>query len=673
MALDKQPSTHRPTRPLIATLNAPNKTIKTPLTPRLAAPLSSPRSPAVYPHPQSSPPKDTTTDYASTPVKAFLSSNITPRSGSRNRKARTETANSTPTGPLDGRPNGLGRGVKNISDSPSTPTQRPLNGAPRGINSRPTSVVGEARGSSRRASPERMVGQSMQTIKTTSPFFHASNAKSAWDAQKSPSELSLPPKESNFFYANGDRLETLPTLPTSPTASHISSRPGTRSGPEGGSISPRSPTKSTISSREREWDRRRSSARPDVKEDTKRFSGISLVRADEPHSPVGEASTSPVSNGVTKETSPKHALLGQILSEVAAVEINHRKSLSMGSLEVNAFKHRIQEQDPTSKRASISIPESSPPPLHSEQLHHHVSVITTNEDQDHVLAPPFSPTTIPDQTAETSSKCRLQQADELAASARRERKVLDLEISNSSLMAINRTLERKMRKQNAELRRFRRLSRSGRLSLATTGSAATTTSLGFNRSISLNGVDELPEPGSSDIEEEEDEDSLLSPPISSDESLDEGDDSLSPNAMAESDARHQAQDEKRLQIDLVKHQRLLVDSHKMNESLKRCLGWTEELINEGKKALEFRVRVSDIEFGGRVLVRDDLDENETNSTQVDEEEGEEGMSTPSSKFLRTVREENSLALRHRGTVGFKTDGDDDHDGDDDDLFERENG
>jgi hypothetical protein len=45
--------------------------------------------------------------------------------------------------------------------------------------------------------------------------------------------------------------------------------------------------------------------------------------------------------------------------------------------------------------------------------------------------------------------------------------VLDLEISNSSLLAINRTLEREMRKQSAELRRFRRLSRSGRLSIRT--------------------------------------------------------------------------------------------------------------------------------------------------------------------------------------------------------------
>ncbi len=382
---------------------------------------------------------------------------------------------------------------------------------------------------------------------------------------------------------------------------------------------------------------------------------MSPVRTDNTQSWVPEAA-SPVSNGI-KETSPKHALLGQILSEVAAVETNHRKSLSMGSLELNAFKHRIHEQDLLgggSKRASIAIPESP-----SESVEQ--NDVVTND-----LAPPFSPTPR-DQSAENSSKCRLQQADELAASARRERKVLDLEISNSSLMAINRTLERKMRKQNAELRRFRRLSRSGRLSLATTGT--TTSSLGFSRSrpLSLSGVDELPEPSSDQPNDDGDGDdhSILSP--SSDDSLDDVDDSLSPGAMAESDARHRDKDEKRLQVDLAKHQRLLVDSHKLNESLKRCLGWTEELINEGKKALDFRVRVSDIEFGGRVLVTDDLDE--TTSTQIDVSGG--GITTPSRHLRAVVEEEDSLASSspaHQDTPSFK--GEDDGD---DDLLELENG
>lgn len=42
----------------------------------------------------------------------------------------------------------------------------------------------------------------------------------------------------------------------------------------------------------------------------------------------------------------------------------------------------------------------------------------------------------------------------------------------------------------------------------------------------------------------------------------------------------------------------------MNQSIKRCLGWTEELIKEGQKALAYHVKVSDVELGGRVLVPD---------------------------------------------------------------------
>lgn len=104
--------------------------------------------------------------------------------------------------------------------------------------------------------------------------------------------------------------------------------------------------------------------------------------------------------------------------------------------------------------------------------------------------------------------------------------------------------------------------------------------------------------------------------------------SLSPDAMAENDLRHRRKDEQRLQLDLSKHQQLLVDSQKMNESLKRCLGWTEELISEGRKALAYRVRVSDVALGGRVLVEDDAEE-------VDENEG---MSDIGGRFLKEARE-----------------------------------
>ena len=107
---------------------------------------------------------------------------------------------------------------------------------------------------------------------------------------------------------------------------------------------------------------------------------------------------------------------------------------------------------------------------------------------------------------------------------------------------------------------------------------------------------------------EEDSEEETSEFDSSEDSIDDG--SLDPEALAASDLRHRKRDEKRLQLDLSKHQQLLIDSQKLNESLKRCLGWTEGLIAEGKKALAYSVRVSDIELGGRVLVADDAEENE---------------------------------------------------------------
>lgn len=192
----------------------------------------------------------------------------------------------------------------------------------------------------------------------------------------------------------------------------------------------------------------------------------------------------------------------------------------------------------------------------------------------------------------------LERMNELATNARRERKVLDLEITNSSLAAINRTLEREMRKQTAELRRYRRLSRSGRLSIATSASIRT--------SNALSDINDDEEEQRSDMSEEESEETTDFD-SSEEESFDDG--SLDPAALAASDLRHRKKDEKRLQLDLSKHQQLLIDSQKMNESLKRCLGWTEGLIAEGKKALEYSVRVSDVELGGRVLIAEDADEN----------------------------------------------------------------
>lgn len=203
----------------------------------------------------------------------------------------------------------------------------------------------------------------------------------------------------------------------------------------------------------------------------------------------------------------------------------------------------------------------------------------------------------------TKSAHGSEPVSELVANARRERKVQDLEITNASLEAINRTLERQLRKQTAELRRYRRLSRSGRLSAPSSRVASAAMA---DPPIDLSDLSQ------EDRSDDDEQDSLHESDFSSDE-VDSADE-LSNDAKM---AARRKRDELRLQLDLTKHQELLIDSQKINQSIKRCLNWTEVLIKEGNKALEYHVRVSDVELGGHVLAPPDEEEEEDVSFQAD--------------------------------------------------------
>ncbi|KAK7218067.1 hypothetical protein V2G26_006070 [Clonostachys chloroleuca] len=201
---------------------------------------------------------------------------------------------------------------------------------------------------------------------------------------------------------------------------------------------------------------------------------------------------------------------------------------------------------------------------------------------------------------------------DLVANARRERKVQDLEITNASLEAINRTLERQLRRQTAELRRIRRMSRAGKMMSAASSRVPSA------------ALPEVPvdfsDPSGEESQAEEEPESIHESEFSSDEGS--ADEALSPNAKM---ASRRKQEEIRLKLDLTKHQELLVDSQKINQSIKRCLDWTEGLIKEGQKALEYKVRVSDIKFGGHVLAPPDDDEEERGSA-IQEFDADEQLS-----------------------------------------------
>ncbi|KXH52965.1 hypothetical protein CNYM01_07354 [Colletotrichum nymphaeae SA-01] len=196
--------------------------------------------------------------------------------------------------------------------------------------------------------------------------------------------------------------------------------------------------------------------------------------------------------------------------------------------------------------------------------------------------------------------------NDMVLNARRERKVQDLEITNASLEAINRSLEKQLRKQTAELRRYKRLSRSGRLSVPPSGGSSRMTSADSTPAgLGIEGLD------LSDLSEEEAEENMDDSMFESSELSETDSMSISsPKEDPERDLRRRTRDEKRLQLDLSKHRELLVDSQKINVSIKRCLNWTEELIKEGKKALEYNVRPSDVELPPRVLRPAYLEENE---------------------------------------------------------------
>ena len=203
----------------------------------------------------------------------------------------------------------------------------------------------------------------------------------------------------------------------------------------------------------------------------------------------------------------------------------------------------------------------------------------------------------------TKPQSKLDQMNELAANARRERKVLDLEISNSSLLAINRTLEREMRKQSAELRNYRRLSRSGRLSIAPSSRSASGRKSTLSEADTNIDSDDLLSASDSEQEDNGDFYNVLS----SASSKSTRSPPLSPLTRA---ARHRFKDPKTLSLDFTAQRAILFESQRLNQSIKRCLGHTESLIASSKQALDYEYHIPQTEnLGPKVLTPDETEDN----------------------------------------------------------------
>ncbi|KAF2738461.1 hypothetical protein EJ04DRAFT_52879 [Polyplosphaeria fusca] len=613
----------RPLMPALAT--TATRSAKAPITPRLAASVASTTAPqtnrTVRSNVASTPRANTGShDDLSTPVTSFLNSNVTPRSSNRKSRVGVSSSSSTPTATPSGTPSST-RPTSTV-DFPSRDQSHAYiglglngsNGAQSG--NRPRSVVGANNHYNTNTTPTpRPTNSYLHNLpppesgagRNGSPmFFHANDART-------PEPAPAPKKAPVFFYANGQQDDSLrpQDVPSPPLSSlgrpqsenkffhadsiseargnsPILTPPPVTSSPEPWptanptqrppSLRPPSPSKENIHLSYRKGASQ--VIRPTL---YTRNSALSIIS--------GHGQTD---NQATVESNSIQS--GRRSSAASAIRLGHAKSSSLSSIDsVTSLK----------KAAASDLPAIKASPLHTEDR-----IVSNGSMPESVQSEPTPPKetlsglpspSLQSPTKSTGEQSALERMNQLAANARRERKVLDLEISNSSLLAINRQLEKEVRKQKAELRRFRRMSRAGRFSVDTISSDIDGLS-----AVDVSGIGELS--GTSEVDsmlELDDED----PESSSESSFDEG--ALSPNALAERDAAHHLRDEKRLQLDLSKHRELLVDSQKMNQSLKRCLNWTEELIKDAQKALTYQVRVSDVKLGGRVLSTEEHHEEES--------------------------------------------------------------
>lgn len=605
------------------------------LTPRLAGSPASIISPTIARDAKwdGSRPKVLAQEEVETPVKAFLSSNITPRSASR--KSRLESTLSTPAGTPTGTPsrskasstvnaNGqAGEESHRIYTIGSREPEKKQTGRPRSL----ISIGNDSTKSQGRASPERGVSvRSGTSPERSQNRYTRINGRSSFSSNVSNQTPKSQGKTAGFVYANGEEegeTESSSASASSPPETHqakffhadaiqaprsLQTNLKLYATPQSSPI--QSPNVGTFSPANSHQPRRPPSPLKDSA--IPRKASVSTVNgrptapvipttATQRQIPKPSGIPSPVGSNASRRSSLKAA---------PKSTISHGKSNSINSIDQKAQRRTTLNTPADSVLATWEQPK---PLLVAEPK---------SIDDDVPTSPPTSPPQPQSPSKLGSTESKLDHLNELAANARRERKVLDLEISNSSLLAINRTLEREMHKQNAELRRYRRLEHSGRLSIAPSNRSfsnhnrlSTITST-TEATTDFSGLSELDDSYDLDLEDEDLE-------AFSDEALSQLDfistDPNSPTSQFDSLARARARTSARQKrekveaLDLTRFQAMLVDSQKMNQSLRRCLDCTEELIAEGKKALDYKVPIREVEEqrergrGGRVLSPDEVE------------------------------------------------------------------
>ncbi|CRG83475.1 hypothetical protein PISL3812_00826 [Talaromyces islandicus] len=595
MNSDKQ-NNGMPAKPFKPSLSAAFRTANKPsypLTPRLAPAggYQTPKKTNPADNAPLLPPKreDVTNTTTTTPASTPLSSNVTSRSGpriSRRDGPISSPENNTPTPVHVGTQ--LPRPSLPVATGYVRSERSPVRGGLRPEAAKPTiakSVLSEGPNLRAPVLPQ----SSSESLSGSPRFFRADDARSSagsLEAETRPASFSKQLQPSTFLYADGtlDRDSQSDDMSRPGPTKRRSTGSSSRVPPKGQAmLSPRLRTAQLVDSASRSSSESNLQPSPNIDENP------------EPRLSISPSVVSPGSSQPPSRPSHKKSCSLDSTTQVLSPRGSARRVTPVSS---PPFQADVLDATPEQ-------PSQSSPQIITNML------IGSVENRE-------SPYTVPQSPVKMEGPNAFGDG---ALNARTERKILDLEISNSSLLAINRTLERELRKQNAELRRFRRLSRSGRLSMTTSVRSISGGALSI---VSESGdISEFSSVHSNDeLSEESDNDSFA----------DDG--TNSPNSLADHDARHRVSDEKRFMLDIAKHQELLVDSQKLNQSLKRCLGLTEELINEGKKALEYNVHVSDIEVGGRVLAPEEISE---------ELAGGRGLLSPAAEM-----DESHLALNVSG-------------------------
>ena len=603
-------------------------------------------------------PTGQTKEDVSTPVKAFLSSNVTPRSGSR--KARVDSASTTPNGTPEGTPRAArpvsmverwddgisGRtsgnsalGISGMEEHRSLRAQSVVSDGGRGakLYHRPLSAQSGPGGRSVVTSPEssasfvyaddakpRLSSKPQAQRPVLQTVFSGYTQHGGNDDEGSRSSLSTSPVPSEerpkFFRANSfAEAETLPVklAPRSGLRQQMhQSPPNTQHTNGQRAASPlkdeiKSTTSPTYETSNNIANSRRSSlSKPPSKDDppsrkpsvtkasprrhTRLVSSSSSTTGQDTRSfgPTGPPTASASSMRTTTDLSRRSSL-----NLPSPRKASHTKTSSVSGIDYSSPRRSsISHSDITTKTSPAAAPRPSPLLRNLKSTSLNASSITSSQPEP---TPPLSPT----RPSQPPGPSKLDHLNELAAKARRERKVLDLEISNSSLLAINRTLEREMRKQKDEIRRLRRSSRRTLDGRAVSMGTHRTVSSRMSGLTEMTGDDEdIDLEANGNFSSEADEDPLSDP-------YDETRSLSSSTSSPPPDRSSFGRDSKRLDLDLSRHRLLLVDSQKLNQSIKRCLDTTETLISDGKKALEYHIDVSEIENmplsppkrGGRVL------------------------------------------------------------------------